>query len=89
MWSNFALLDHGQNFPNFQHVLDVFSKADGRIELIPFALSQASCDTSLDYPQRVFWRQIFFNYSAPIPLLWEPEKNDFSEKTTFLIDLIV
>jgi hypothetical protein len=34
--------------------MDVFSVLDDRIELIPFALSQAFFDTSLEYPQHVF-----------------------------------
>ena len=134
-----------------EYVLDVFSAPQCRIELIPFALCQAThrhkfrvltrpvlkrkffnfilhfpmvriktcwtylrqkctndtpyrprarfrttwkvqttgTPTSLDYPQQVFWRQIFFNYSAPVPLLGEPEKNYFGEKNTFLMDLIV
>ena len=33
----------------FNHILDVFSSWGGRIELNPFALIQASGDTSLDY----------------------------------------
>ena len=61
---------------------DVFSGQGGRIELIPFPLSQASLDTSLDYPHGAFWRQIISDYCAPIPLLGEPEKNDFGEKNT-------
>ena len=35
------------------HVLDVFSVLHSWIELIPFALSQASGATSLDYPQHI------------------------------------
>jgi hypothetical protein len=37
--------------------LDAFLALDDRIELIPFALSQAFLDTSLEYPQRVFFRE--------------------------------
>ena len=58
----------------FNHILDVFSSWGGRIKLIPFALSQASGDTSLDYPQGVFWRQKISDYFDPIPLLRGPEK---------------
>ena len=35
------------------HVLDVFSALLGRIELILFAMSQASRETSLEYPQHI------------------------------------
>ena len=35
------------------HILAVFSDLRGLIELIPFAMSQASWDTSLDYPQHI------------------------------------
>ena len=34
-------------------MLDDFSALRGPIELIPFALSQASWETSFDYPQRI------------------------------------
>ena len=35
------------------HVLDVFLAPCGRMELISFAMSKASCDTSLEYPQHI------------------------------------
>ena len=70
MWSDLAVLDKCQNIPIFVHVLDVFSGLGYRIELIPFPLSQASWDTSLDYPQGAFWRQKLSDYFDPIPLLW-------------------
>ena len=38
----------------FWHVLDVFSAPGCRIELIPFALGQATQGTSLEYPQGLF-----------------------------------
>ena len=38
----------------FWHVLDVFSEPGGRIELIPFALGQATQGTSLEYQQGLF-----------------------------------
>ena len=88
MWSDFGVLGQRQNIPIFQHVLDVFSWPGDRIELIPFAFSQASWDTGLDYPHGAFWRENFSNYSAPLPLLGEPGKNDSGEKNTFPIDLI-
>ena len=37
---------------NLFHVLDVFSGLCSRINLIPFPVFQASCDTSLEYPQQ-------------------------------------
>ena len=45
-----------------EHVLDVFSVLGDRIELIPFCAVQASPDATLEYPQRVFWNEIFFNF---------------------------
>ena len=88
MWSDFAVLGHRQNIPIIQHVLDVFSGQGGRIELIPFAMSQASWDTSLDYPHGAFRRETISDYSDAIPLLREPEKNDFGEKNNSPMDLI-
>ena len=45
MRSNFADFGKRQNSPIFGLVLDVFSQLGGPIELIPFALGQASPDT--------------------------------------------
>jgi hypothetical protein len=45
MWSDFADLGKRQNIPIFWHVLDVISQQGGPIELIHFALGQASIDT--------------------------------------------
>ena len=42
------------------HVLEVFSGHSDRIELIPFALCQASQDTSLDYPQHIIAKTLNF-----------------------------
>ena len=39
----------------FQQFWDVFSAQDDRIYFWSFACYQASKDTSLEYPQRVFW----------------------------------
>ena len=44
---------------SFQQFLDVFSAQDDRINFSSFALHQASQDTSLEYPQRVLWRNFF------------------------------
>ena len=44
MWSDLAVLDKCQNIPIFGHIFDVFSGLGYRIELNPFALSQASLD---------------------------------------------
>ena len=42
------------------HILVVFSWQGDQIELIPFALFQASSDTSLEYPQRIILRTLKF-----------------------------
>ena len=88
MYSDFTVLCQCQNIPIFDNVLDVFSRQGDRIELIPFALSQASSDTSLDYTQGAFWRHKISDYFDTIPLLGEPEKRYVSEKNTFPMDLI-
>ena len=65
---------------------DTFSSLDGRDELIPFELSQASGET-----KGVFWRQKNPDYFDPIPLLGGPEKNISGKKyfpNSDLIDLI-
>ena len=54
MWSNLTVWDNCQNIPLFADILDVFSFLRNRIELISFALNQASRDTSLDYRQGYF-----------------------------------
>jgi hypothetical protein len=71
---------------NVQNVVGFWQ--GGCIELIPFAMSQASWETSLDYPNGAFWRQQISCYSDPIPLLVEPELNYFDEKNTYPMDLI-
>ena len=62
MWSNFAVLGKRQNIPIFLQYFDVFSGQGDRIQLIPFALSQASRDTSLDYPQHIIPRTLKFHF---------------------------
>ena len=89
MWSDLAVLDNCQNIPSFTHILDVFSGLRNRIELIPFALSQASRDTSLDYPQGVVWRQQIFTYFDATPLLWGLEFNYFERKIGVSMVLIL
>jgi hypothetical protein len=42
--------------------LSVFSQHSGPIELIPFALVQASPDTSLEYPQHNISATLKFHY---------------------------
>jgi hypothetical protein len=49
-----------QNIPIFMYVLDVFSGQGNRMELIPFALCQASRDTSLEYPHHIIPRTFKF-----------------------------
>jgi hypothetical protein len=80
MWSYLDVLDNCQKLPLLAHILDVFSRLRNRIELIPFALSQGSRDTSLDYPQGLVWRQQFFTYFDATPLLWGLEFNYFGRK---------
>ena len=41
---------------------DVFSGQDARIELNPFAVYQASRDTSLEYPHGVVWNILKINF---------------------------
>ena len=72
MWSDFDVLVHCQNIPIFLHVLDVLSGQGDRIELIFFALFQASPDTSLEYPQHIILRTLklhFFSVDTP---MWDP-----------------
>ena len=54
--------DVGPKISKSDHILDVFSRQSGRIELIPFALSQAPCDTSLDYPQHIIPISLKFHF---------------------------
>ena len=72
MWSDFAFLGQRQNIPIFEHVLDVFSRQGDQIELIPFALSQAGCDTSLDYPQHIIPITLKFHFFMVDPPLRDP-----------------
>ena len=64
------------------HIFDIFSGQGDRIELIPFALCQASRDTSLEYQQQQqqLWisteggQQIFFgktNYCSDLLWTWD------------------
>ena len=46
----------------FQQFLDIFSAQGDRINLWSFACYQASWDSSLEYPQRVFWNISFFEF---------------------------
>jgi hypothetical protein len=49
MWSYFVDLGKHLNIAQFWHVFDVFSLQVYPIEPIPFALCQASLDTSVEY----------------------------------------
>ena len=49
-----------QNIPIFMNVLDDFCRQGDRMELIPFALCQASRDTSLEYPHHIIPRTLKF-----------------------------
>ena len=50
--------------------MDVFSSNDDRINFLSFALCQASQDTSLEYPQRVLWRNFFLLIKGSGRTLW-------------------
>ena len=39
----------------FYHLFDIFSGTSGLIDLIPFALCQATSGTSLEYPHGILW----------------------------------
>ena len=56
-----------QKMSTFWHIMDVFSALSYRIELIPFALRQASWDTSLEYPQHNFLRNLIFKFFKGLP----------------------
>ena len=51
----------------FQQFLDVFSAQDDRIYFWSFACYQASKDTSLEYPQRVFWSNLKIHFFTSGP----------------------
>ena len=51
------------------HILDVFSGQDDQIEPIPFALCQASQDTSLEYQQHIIPRTLNFHFLGGWPPL--------------------
>ena len=74
MWSDFDVLGECQNIPIFLHVLDVFSGQGDRIEPVPIALSHASWDTSLDYPQHIIPRNSTFGWLTPT---WGTPRNIF------------
>ena len=61
-WSDIALLSVKLNISISRHILGVFSAQDARIKLIPFALYQASQDTSLEYPHEVVWNILKINF---------------------------
>ena len=68
MCSNIGIFWHWPKTAKSDHILDVFSGQGGRIELIPFALSQASWDTSLDYPQHIIPKTLKFHFLWLTPL---------------------
>ena len=57
-----------QNMSTFLHIMDVFSLLSYPIELIPFAMSQASLDTSLEYPQHGFLRNSKIEFFNSLPI---------------------
>ena len=56
-----------QKMSTFWHIMDVFSALSYPIELIPFAMRQASWDTSLEYPQHNFPRNLIFKFFKGLP----------------------
>ena len=85
MWSDLAVLGQCQNIPIFWHILVIYSEQGTRIELIPFAMSQASRDTSLDYPQHIITKSLkihLFKDRLPPPL-GGPLKIFFEERKTY------
>ena len=56
-----------QNMSNIRHIMDVFSALSDPIKLIPFSLSQAFLDTSLEYPQHDFLRNSKNNFFNGLP----------------------
>ena len=66
-WSYFAVSGRHLNTPIFMRFGDVFSRQGDRIELIPFALCQASWDTSLEYPQHIIARTLKFHFLGADP----------------------
>ena len=71
---NIEIFWHWPKTAKFDHIFDVFSGQGNRIELIHFALSQASWDTSLDYPQHTIPRTLKIHFFMVDPLLWDPYK---------------
>jgi hypothetical protein len=63
--------------------LDVFSGQGDQIEPIPFALSHASWDTSLDYPQRIITRSLKFHFFEVDPPFRDPQKYLLMKKNCF------
>ena len=57
-----------QNMSTFWHIMDVFSPLSYLIELIPFEMSQASLDTSLEYPQHGFLRNSKIEFFNSLPI---------------------
>jgi hypothetical protein len=84
IWANTKISQYF-GIPIFRHILDVFSQQGGPIELVPFALGQASLDTSVEYPQ------LFLEHRKSIfvrvdPLVG-PVKLVFNEKNEYFLFL--
>jgi hypothetical protein len=65
--------------------LHVFSSQGDRIELIPFALSHASWDTSLDYPQHIITSTLKFHFFWGWPPFEGAPKMFVDDKHCFLM----
>ena len=62
MFLNIDIFSSTDKWAISDHFFDVFSGQDDRIELNPFALYQASWDTSLKYPHGVVWNIFKWNF---------------------------
>ena len=88
MCRNIGIFWHWPETAISNHILDVFSEQGSRIELIPFAMSQASRNTSLDYPQHIIPRTLKIHFLRVDPP-WGTPKIIFWQKNYFPIFLFI
>ena len=72
MFLNIDIFSLTEKWAISDHFFDVFSGQYARIELNPFALYQASQDTSLEYPHEVVWNILKINFFKDWPPLGDP-----------------
>ena len=72
MFLNIGIFSSTDKWAISDHFFDVFSGQDDWIELNPFALYQASWDTSLEYPHGVVWNIFKINFFKDWPPLRDP-----------------